>query len=154
MTDGKAIPAGQGVILMAISDDAFNMSSAINGTAEANLDGNRLIGTCDAVDFTFDNDYSYALVVKGSGALQGQYAFSKISAGRTLSNYNNRAYLDLSSSKAFSNNFRLSFGGVTGIEPVVNEESEAVIFDLNGRRVSEMEPGKIYIINGKKVLKK
>ena len=154
VTDGKAIPAGQGVILMAISDDAFNMSSAINGTAEANLSGNRLKGTCDAIDFTFDNDYSYALVVKGSGALQGQFAFSKVSAGRTLSNYNNRAYLDLSSSKAFSNNFRLSFGGVTGIEPVVDEETEAVIFDLGGRRVTEMEPGKIYIINGKKVLKK
>ena len=154
VADGKAIPAGEGVILKASTPDAFKMTSAIEGTPKADLSGNRLKGTCDAVDFTFDNDYSYALVVKGSGALQGQFAFSKVSAGRTLSNYNNRAYLDLSSSKAFSNNFRLSFGGITGIEPVVDEETEAVIFDLSGRRVTEMEPGNIYIINGKKVLKK
>ena len=154
VADGKAIPAGEGVILKASTPDAFKMTSAIEGTPEADFSGNYLKGTLDVANFKFNKENCYALVVKGSGTLAGQFAFSKVNNGTEINGYNNRAYLDLSSSKAFSNNFRLSFGGVTGIEPVVNEESEAVIFDLNGRRVSEMEPGKIYIINGKKVLNK
>ena len=28
-----------------------------------------------------------------------------------------------------------------------------VIYDINGRRVSEMQPGRIYIVDGKKVVK-
>ena len=151
---GKAIPAGEGVILKASNSKEFKMTTAKKKVPEANLSGNRLVGTCDIVNFTFEKD-GYALTVKGSGSLKGQYAFSKISAGRTLSNYNNRAYLDLSTSSiAFSNNFRLSFGGITGIESIAEEETEEIIYDLSGRRVTEMEPGNIYIVNGKKVLKK
>ena len=151
---GEAIPAGEGVILKASNSKEFKMTTAKKKVPEANLSGNRLVGTCDVVNFTFEKD-GYALTVKGSGSLKGQYAFSKVSAGRTLSNYNNRAYLDLSTSKAFSNSFRLSFGDTTGLEPVTEEEeTEEVIYDLSGRRVTEMVPGNIYIINGKKVLKK
>ena len=39
----------------------------------------------------------------------------------------------------------------TGIENV-EAETETVIYDLNGRRVTEMTKGGIYIVNGKKVV--
>ena len=154
LTEGQVIPAGEGVILIAPSSDAFKMTSTTNVEAVADLSGNLLKGTCDAASVTFNKENCYALVVKGSGTIAGQFAFSKVPVGTTLSNYNNRAYLDLSSSIAYSNSFRLSFGGITGIESIVDEETEEVIYDLRGRRVTEMEPGNIYIINGKKVLKK
>lgn len=154
VADGKAIPAGEGVILMASSSNEFKMTAATEGTPKADLSGNYLKGTLDVAKFKFNKENCYALVVKGSGALQGQFAFSKVPVDTELNDYNNRAYLDLSSSIAYSNSFRLSFGGITGIESIVDEETEEVIYDLRGRRVTEMEPGNIYIINGKKVLKK
>ena len=155
VSSGKTIPAGEGVILMASSASAFNMTSTTDESNVADLSDNCLAATGDAVDFTFKVENCYALAVKGSGELAGQFAFCKVAAGTTLNGYNNRAYLDLSASGAsFSNNVRVSFDGVTGIESSVEEFQEQVIYDICGRRVHEMKPGNIYIVNGRKVLKK
>ena len=154
VSSGKTIPAGEGVILMASSASAFNMTSTTDESNVADLSDNCLAATGDVVDFTFDVENCYALAVKGSGELAGQFAFCKVAAGTTLNGYNNRAYLDLSASGAsFSNNVRVSFDGVTGIESSVEEFQEQVIYDICGRRVHEMKPGNIYIVNGKKVMK-
>lgn len=155
VSSGKTIPAGKGVILMASSDSEFNMTSTTDESNVADLSDNCLAATGDDVDFTFNDENCYALAVKGSGELAGQFAFCKVAAGTTLNGYNNRAYLDLSASGAsFSNNVRVSFDGVTGIESSVEEFQEQVIYDICGRRVHEMKPGNIYIVNGRKVLKK
>ncbi len=155
VSSGKTIPAGEGVILMASSASAFNMTSTTDESNVADLSDNCLAATGDVVDFTFNVENCYALAVKGSGELAGQFAFCKVAAGTTLNGYNNRAYLDLSASGAsFSNNVRVSFDGVTGIESSVEEFQEQVIYDICGRRVHEMKPGNIYIVNGRKVLKK
>lgn len=155
VSSGKTIPAGEGVILMASSASAFNMTSTTDESNVADLSDNCLAATGDAVDFTFNVENCYALAVKGSGELAGQFAFCKVAAGTTLNGYNNRAYLDLSASGAsFSNNVRVSFDGVTGIVSSVEEFQEQVIYDICGRRVHEMKPGNIYIVNGRKVLKK
>ena len=155
VSSGKTIPAGEGVILMASSASAFNMTSTTDESNVADLSDNSLAATGDVVDFTFDVENCYALAVKGSGELAGQFAFCKVAAGTTLNGYNNRAYLDLSASGAsFSNNVRVSFDGVTGIESSVEEFQEQVVYDICGRRVHEMKPGNIYIVNGRKVLKK
>ena len=155
VSSGKTIPAGEGVILMASSASAFNMTSTTDESNVADFSDNCLAATLDVVDFTFNVDNCYALAVKGSGELKDQFAFCKVAAGTTLSGYNNRAYLGLSASGAsFSNNVRVSFDGVTGIESSVEEFQEQVIYDICGRRVHEMKPGNIYIVNGKKVLKK
>ena len=46
-------------------------------------------------------------------------------------------------------------GDATAIEDVIeNKDGELVIYDLMGRRVSTMEKGRIYIVNGEKVLNK
>ena len=155
VSSGKTIPAGEGVILMASSASAFNMTSTTDESNVADLSNNCLAATGDAVDFTFNVENCYALAVKGSGELKDQFAFCKVAVGTTLNGYNNRAYLDLSASGAsFSNNVRVSFDGVTGIESSVEEFQEQVIYDICGRRVHEMKPGNIYIVNGRKVLKK
>ena len=155
VSSGKTIPAGEGVILMASSASAFNMTSTTDESNVADLSDNCLAATGDVVDFTFNDENCYALAVKGSGELAGQFAFCKVAAGTTLNGYNNRAYLDLSASGAsLSNNVRVSFDGVTGIESSVEEFQEQVIYDICGRRVHEMKPGNIYIVNGRKVLKK
>jgi len=155
VSSGKTIPAGEGVILMASSASAFNMTSTTDESNVADFSDNCLAATGDVVDFTFNVENCYALAVKGSGELAGQFAFCKVAAGTTLNGYNNRAYLDLSASGAsFSNNVRVSFDGVTGIESSVEEFQEQVIYDICGRRVHEMKPGNIYIVNGRKVLKK
>jgi hypothetical protein len=50
-----------------------------------------------------------------------------------------------------SNAYRL-YVGTTGIECVDDEmEGETVIYDIYGRRVTEMLSGHIYIVNGKKI---
>jgi hypothetical protein len=41
----------------------------------------------------------------------------------------------------------------TGISNII-VDAEVVIYDLSGRRVNEMTKGGIYIVNGKKVIKK
>ena len=155
VSSGKTIPAGEGVVLVTGSASAFNMTSTTDESNVADLSDNCLAGTGDGIDFTFDTENCYALAVKGTGELAGQFAFCKVAVGTTINGYNNRAYLDLSASGvSFSNNVRVSFDGTTGVESVVDEYADDVIYDLYGHRVHEMKPGNIYIINGKKVLKK
>ena len=47
--------------------------------------------------------------------------------------------------------------GSTGISSVGDGQSAIkayVVYDLQGRRVTEMQPDRIYIVNGKKVVNK
>ena len=149
---GTVIPAGTGVVLMSGSDNAFNMTATTAEPDEDVFADNCLVGTVDESSITFGAD-CYALAVKGSGKYQSQFVFC-YATGVSVSNYNNRAYLDLSGTAAsMSNDIRISFGGTTGIEEAVEEFAPVVIYDLTGRRVSEMKPGNIYIVNGKKVMK-
>ena len=42
----------------------------------------------------------------------------------------------------------------TGIDEITSDSEENLIYDLTGRRIEEITPPGIYIINGKKVLVK
>ena len=44
-------------------------------------------------------------------------------------------------------------GEATGIKEITSDNTKAEIFDLSGRRVAKAQKG-VYIINGKKVIKK
>ena len=88
--------------------------------------------------------------------MNGQFAFCATSQAITLSP--NRAFLRIIST-AHASQMRISFeeemeeGEETDIDNELNTSEEApIIYDLMGRRVTEMQPGKIYIINGKKRL--
>ena len=69
----------------------------------------------------------------------------------TVYNNANKAYLAIAST---AKAIQFDFDGTTGIEEVENADAEAVIYDLIGRRVQQMDKTGIYIVNGKKVLVK
>ncbi|MBR5149146.1 MAG: exo-alpha-sialidase [Bacteroidaceae bacterium] len=168
VTPGKAIPAYQGVVLISTTE-TFTMTAATTSTVditadtadnannatvaeEATLTGNLL---APAIDGTIPSG-SYVLAVKGSGSLNGQFAFCATSQAISLSP--NRAFLRIIST-AHASQMRISFEEEmekeeeTGIDNELNTSEETpIIYDLMGRRVTEMQPGKIYIINGKKRL--
>lgn len=90
---------------------------------------------------------------------EGNVGFYKLAPGTEL--IPNKAYLDLSKisnttgKKAAS--YRLASGdtltSVESIEICDNQNPEEnIIFDLFGRRISNPQPGTIYIVNGKKVI--
>ncbi len=89
----------------------------------------------------------------------GVIGFYKLAEGTVLAA--NNAWLDIAdfAEELKKAPMRIVPSGFSGIEEVVvddqqpADEKEDVIYDLNGRRVYRCEPGKIYIINGKKVLK-
>ena len=144
--DGTVIPAGEGVILLANYTATFDMLLATGGS-KSEFEGNLLKPTPDDDNFTLGAN-CYVLAKKGG---TGQFAFCS-AVGQALNNYSNHAYLELPGALN-SNDIRISIGGTTGVESVVDEFAPVVIYDLTGRRVSEMKPGNIYIVNGKKVVK-
>ena len=48
----------------------------------------------------------------------------------------------------------ITIAGTTGIDGVVSEAGDAVVYDLQGRRVTELVKGRVYIKNGKKFMVK
>ncbi len=144
-TDDKVITAGQAVVLK-------STASPITLTYSANASGcaytaNKLAGVDAATSCEANSNYTLANV---SGL--GFYKFS----GTTLAA--NKAYLPGSAvDTANSRGLTFSFGddNTTGISGVAGEaaESDAVYYDLQGRRVDQPTKG-LYIRNGKKIVVK
>jgi hypothetical protein len=84
----------------------------------------------------------------------GLYKAMNGSDATTFYNAGHKAYLKTAPGAALSSSLRFDFGGTTAIEEVETEVAETVIYDLTGRRVSEITEAGIYIIGGKKVLVK
>ena len=145
ISSGKVIPANQGVILIS-STQTFIMTSTTDASNVADLTGNLMEASLNGVIPTG----SYVLAVKGSGDLAGQFAFCLTSSELKLEK-GNRAYLNLPSN-APQMRMRIEDES-TDIEESAQTSDEApVIYDLTGRRVTEMLPGRIYIVNGKKIV--
>ena len=84
---------------------------------------------------------------------QGQGVMFYNASGMTLTIPAGRCYLTVPGNKARALRIRRE---TTDIEEVEAEEeftiqNSELIYDLMGRRVTEMQPGRIYIVNGKKV---
>lgn len=142
--EGKTIPADAGVTLMADAAGSYMMTGASN-FANAALTDNMLVGSSNGTVTFGDGVEGY--ILKGDG--DGGVAFYK--ATGTLGK--NKAYLNLDGAE-LSAGVRITIDGTTAIEDVVEVQgAEDVIYDLYGRRVSEMLSGNIYIVGGKKVLK-
>ena len=97
------------------------------------------------------NDHSVSM---GDGCYvlqnQGQGVMFYNAAGYTLTIPAGRCYLTVPGNKARALRIHRE-GDATDIEEVV-EDAEVIIYDLTGRRVKEMHPGRVYIVNGKKIV--
>lgn len=140
-----AIPANEGVILMAGSAGDYEMTEAETGAVtEASMTGNLLAGTCDRESTTLKST-DYVLALKGSGTLAGQFAFCLV-GDMTVTQPANRAYLQMESG---ASQVRMMFdGNETSVDDVLaTPQGSAEYYDLTGRRVKHPAKG-IYVVKG------
>lgn len=158
--EGDAIPANQGVILVGEAGiaSAPMIPAKTDGTeiaADATIDGNLFCHTAGTTHVLELGDYVLGNRVK----IDGEYftkgiAFYQGTVGTVAGK--NKAYIVLgagSQVKAYA----LDFGGeVTRISGVEENASDAhlPVYDLSGRRVSQLNKGGVYIRGGKKFIVK
>ena len=141
---GLAIPAEQGVILMGEVGVNSVMFIPADGE-EANLEANKFENSANSSVEMESNDYILANPKGGQGI-----GFYKASEGSKLKQY--KAFFRLPANQA-ANSLILRFGGnTTDIDCTLTDalSTDDVIYDIYGRRVTEVKKGGIYIKNGKK----
>ena len=137
------LPKETGIILKGDEGKYAFMHSTTTAVVESLLEG------------TLSSEYvsggGYVLSIQNG--IVGLYA-AQLTDGKFLNNAN-KAYLPASAvpTSLQSNGFRINMGGETDINQPSFEKnnSDVGIFDLQGRKVLQMEK-EIYIVNGKKVL--
>ena len=167
---GEVIPAYTAVVFNRADDSATETFSFCQTAENATITGNLLAGRImtSAVGGDGDNN-NYYLLMNASKGEAFYWVFKEFSADATIANghagTHNGKYIKCEANKAFlalpagtTNAGALSFRygeGTTEIDDVKGENGKVkTIYDLQGRKLSEItEPG-IYIVNGKKVLVK
>ena len=153
----NVIPANTAVILEGAEGEyTFNVSE----TNAAAVSGNLLKGTVINTNI-IGQAYVLGVVENEVGLYKTQMSTVQLSsASGSVSVFLNnayKAYLPASAVPASIQNaasFSFRFPGTTGVENVVVENEVKAIYDLTGRRVSEITEAGIYIIGGRKVLVK
>ena len=142
--EGNNLPANTGVIVKA---EEGNYTFAVTEEAADEVES-LLLGTTK--NEYIDNE-AYVL-----GKVEGVVGLYKAEmAGGVFLNNANKAYLPASEVPEVqgANGLKFRFE-TTGIEGVQVAQGKKVIFDLSGRKVSDMTAPGVYIVNGKKVLVK
>ena len=149
------LPANTAVIVKAAGTYYFKYAT---GEA-ATIENNELKGTTINANITEDAYVLGYINVAEEGEEErkevGLYTATKNKLNDTAwLNNAFKAYLPKSASSS-AGYYSFRFGeGTTGIENVESAEAVKAIFDLTGRRVSEITSPGIYIVNGKKVIVK
>lgn len=154
---GYYIPANTGVLLDSKNSGEVTYYTVENKTVDAFAEGTNMLKPAPATTsvFTAEPGYKYYKLAyddfdnhKGLGFYWGAEnggAF-KVKAGT--------AYLAVHAGDATAKGFTLN-GEATGIEGVnANVENAKAIYNLNGQRVASMAKPGLYIVNGKKVVRK
>lgn len=116
-------------------------------SAASNVSDNLLLGTTVNTEIE-GNAYVLGVIDEKVGLYKAKTTDGK------FKNNAHKAYLYIDGA-ASSAGYRFDFDGTTGITEVETENAnDAVIYDLTGRRVQDMNRAGIYIVNGKKVLVK
>ncbi len=150
---GNVIPKGTAVILKGAAG-SYNF---VYTTDNSEFTGeNKLKGTFYDSYITAEDGYIYFILAAPSSKV-GLYEIEK-EDGRFKNNAN-KVYLPIPESNAIGvNSFSLRISdGATGVEEVVGNTDCAApegIYDLSGRRIQEITESGIYIVNGKKYIKK
>lgn len=134
------IPANTGVVLkgdagtynFAITTIATTLETALRGTA--------------ATTMVAESAY----VLSAPEGVVGLY----LANANPFQNNAFKAYLPATAVTSNAQALRFTFGGTTAIESVINNDANAPIYDLSGRRVMNAVKGGIYIQNGKKFIVK
>ena len=138
----KALPANQGVILMGEVGVNSVLFIPADGS-EADLSANKFFNSATGPETMASNDYILANGGQGIG-------FYKAKPGSTLKQ--GKAFFRFSAGQS-ANSFVLRFGGITtDIDAITTgtPSNDGLIYDIYGRRVTEVKKGGIYIKNGKK----
>ena len=150
---GSVIPKQTGFILKGTAGSTVYYRAGLTGVTEVDVTGNLLVGTATEQEIS-GAGYKYYLF--GKGALGQGFYYQTGRDGNSIKLAAHRAGLKLATS-GFAPAKELIFNfddatttGVNTIQPAVEKKND-VIYDLQGRRVTNPSRG-IYIVNGKKVV--
>ena len=152
---GSVIPKQTGFILKGTAGSTVSYRAGLTGVTEVDVTGNLLVGTATEQEIS-GAGYKYYLFGKGA---KGQGFYHQTGRnGNSIKLAAHRAGLKLSASGPdFAPAKELIFNfddatttGVNNVQPVAEKKND-VIYDLQGRRVTNPSRG-IYIVNGKKVV--
>lgn len=151
---------------VAVNGDWATLTEVQDGVIPANT-GVVLKGTEGTYNFTIaSTDATLETALRGTAATtmvaESAYVLSAPEGvvGLYLANANPfqnnafKAYLPATAVTSNAQALRFTFGGTTAIESVINNDANAPIYDLSGRRVMNAVKGGIYIQNGKKFIVK
>ena len=149
----NAIPANTGIIIKSESTEG-DITLTVTTDQPASITGNKLVANVDANNITGTaSDGKYALATKKS---TGETGFMKLNTTKfTLGGH--KCYLDLGGSAAAASFLPIftedDLTGINGAETTTTN-SDATIYDLQGRKVTGTQKGRIYIQNGKAFIAK
>ena len=152
---GSVIPKQTGFILKGTAGSTVYYRAGLTGVTEVDVTGNLLVGTAVEKEF---NDAGYKFYLFGKGAVGQGFYYQTGRDGNSIKLSAHRAGLKLSTSGPdFAPAKELIFNfddatttGINTVQPSVEKKND-VIYDLQGRRVTNPSRG-IYIVNGKKVV--
>ena len=150
---GSVIPKQTGFILKGTAGSTVYYRAGLTGVTEVDVTGNLLVGTATEQEFS-GAGYRYYLFGKGA---KGQGFYHQTGRdGNSIKLGAHRAGLKLATS-GFAPAKELIFNfddatttGINNVQPAAEKKND-VIYDLQGRRVTNPSRG-IYIVNGKKVV--
>ena len=150
---GSVIPKQTGFILKGTAGSTVYYRAGLTGVTEVDVTGNLLVGTATEQEFS-GAGYKYYLF--GKGAVGQGFYYQTGRNGNSIKLGAHRAGLKLATS-GFAPAKELIFNfddatttGINNVQPSVEKKND-VIYDLQGRRVTNPSRG-IYIVNGKKVV--
>lgn len=154
---GYYIPANTGILLCSDAENA-DYYTVESKTVHALAEGTNMLKPAPANggEFTAENDYKYyKLAYDDYEAQTGLGFYWGAENGGAFKVKAGTAYLAVHKTIAASaKGFTLN-GEATGIEGVnANVENAKAIYNLNGQRVASMAKPGLYIVNGKKVVRK
>ena len=153
---GYFIPANTGVLLYSLAETA-DYYTVENKTVDAFVEGTNMLKPAPANGGVFEatDGYKYYKLAYGDWKNKTQLGFYwGADNGAAFYVKAGTAYLAVPAGENAAKGFTLN-GEVTGIEGVnVNVENAKAIYNLNGQRVASMAKPGLYIVNGKKVVRK
>ena len=152
----EVVPAKTALLLKATETPATNQVftyTIVNSDKVAPAE-NLLHGSVEATETHVEGATAYYKLAQGEDGLGFYWANAN---GTAFTNGANKAYLavkgNFSQMRGFS--FESMTTGINNVVANTNNSKNAVIYDLNGRRVNSLNAAKgVYIVNGKKVIVK